>query len=285
MQCPLCDFSLKPNHLSYCARWWVKFHRISKIKEKKRPFVCTARCPEFSEPAKRKATFALWQPNQKPAADELVQNGFFFTGEGDIVCCFWCKGRIGYWTAEDDPLERHIQDLPECSFAWFACEQFCTKEVPKAFHCPEKELPYHIKMIEETQRLESFKDWSLEPFVRKNRPSKDNLVKCGFFWTEEDLFLRCFWCNLEINYRWFKSENALCEHLQMKPDCLFAKNVSICAEVIEDRLLCKICFINEMEVVFLNCGHVASCNACSKKISNCPICRKYVVEKIKIYIT
>ena len=280
IQCPLCCVSLKPDHLPHCAREWLKFHRISQLKEKC-PSIRVPRCPLFSNPEDRKRTFSQWQ--LKSCVDELVFNGFFYTGEGDIVCCFWCKGRIGYWTAEDDSLERHVKDWPECSLAWYACEEFCRK-MPESFYHPTA-LPCHIKMIEQSHRINSFKDWTLEPFIRKKRPSKDNLVKCGFFWTQEDLFVRCFWCDLEINYRWFNSENALDDHLQMKPNCAFAQNVNISAEIKEDRLLCKICLTNEMEVVFLNCSHLACCKACSKKCTNCPICRKFIRETLRIYIS
>ena len=51
----------------------------------------------------------------------------------------------------------------------------------------------------------------------------------------------------------------------------------------DNVLNCSICYTNEKNVVFLPCKHNVTCSECSKNIKNCPICRKKIIEIIKIY--
>lgn len=47
--------------------------------------------------------------------------------------------------------------------------------------------------------------------------------------------------------------------------------------------LCKICMDAPIECVFLECGHMATCTACGKVLSECPICRSYIVRVVRIF--
>jgi len=52
---------------------------------------------------------------------------------------------------------------------------------------------------------------------------------------------------------------------------------------IEDSELCKICMVNSIDCVMLECGHMATCIDCAKPLSECPICRKYIVRVVKTF--
>ncbi|KAJ5165704.1 Zinc finger RING-type [Penicillium coprophilum] len=47
--------------------------------------------------------------------------------------------------------------------------------------------------------------------------------------------------------------------------------------------LCQICYTEEMDAVFAECGHLCSCVTCANLMSLCPMCRKEVKKVIKIY--
>jgi len=47
--------------------------------------------------------------------------------------------------------------------------------------------------------------------------------------------------------------------------------------------LCKICMDAPVECVILECGHVATCMACGKQLSECPICRQFVIRIVRIF--
>ncbi|KAJ5957977.1 Zinc finger RING-type [Penicillium vulpinum] len=47
--------------------------------------------------------------------------------------------------------------------------------------------------------------------------------------------------------------------------------------------LCQICYTEEMDAVFAECGHLCSCVTCANLVGLCPMCRKEVKKVIKIY--
>ena len=50
----------------------------------------------------------------------------------------------------------------------------------------------------------------------------------------------------------------------------------------EDRI-CKICWSNQVGVVFLPCGHLISCVNCTPKHKDFPFCRQFIKGKIKTF--
>lgn len=54
-------------------------------------------------------------------------------------------------------------------------------------------------------------------------------------------------------------------------------------EKLKDMKLCKICMDNELCMTFLPCGHLATCEDCARSVKECPICRKEISQKVKIF--
>ncbi|KAM4742203.1 E3 ubiquitin-protein ligase rififylin [Anableps anableps] len=47
--------------------------------------------------------------------------------------------------------------------------------------------------------------------------------------------------------------------------------------------LCKICMDSHIDCVLLECGHMVTCTKCGKRMSECPICRQYVVRAVHVF--
>lgn len=47
--------------------------------------------------------------------------------------------------------------------------------------------------------------------------------------------------------------------------------------------LCKICMEGCVDCVILDCGHMCTCTGCGKLLSECPICRQYVVRVVHVF--
>ena len=47
---------------------------------------------------------------------------------------------------------------------------------------------------------------------------------------------------------------------------------------------CKVCMDNDINTVFLPCGHLVSCDKCSPKLRNCAICRTYIRGTVRTII-
>ncbi|EFA09446.1 E3 ubiquitin-protein ligase rififylin-like Protein [Tribolium castaneum] len=52
-------------------------------------------------------------------------------------------------------------------------------------------------------------------------------------------------------------------------------------ENVED--LCKLCMDAPLDCVLLECGHIATCINCGKKLAECPICRQYVSRVVRTF--
>lgn len=52
---------------------------------------------------------------------------------------------------------------------------------------------------------------------------------------------------------------------------------------IDTEDICKICWDAPIECVILECGHMACCINCGKRMSECPICKQYVVRVVRFF--
>ena len=64
----------------------------------------------------RESTFISWtrQIVQKPS--EFVPSGFYYTGRGDVVQCFFCGIYLKHWSRTDRVDLKHRKHSPECKF-------------------------------------------------------------------------------------------------------------------------------------------------------------------------
>ena len=80
-----------------------------------------------------------------------------------------------------------------------------------------------------------------------------------------------------------RTRKAKMEHLKN----LASHYQDICSELlskikhINDSLECKVCLTNRACVMMIPCAHMSTCEDCSKKLDNCPICRKKILGSIK----
>ncbi|NWS45104.1 RNF34 ligase, partial [Probosciger aterrimus] len=51
----------------------------------------------------------------------------------------------------------------------------------------------------------------------------------------------------------------------------------------DDDNLCRICMDAVIDCVLLECGHMVTCTKCGKRMSECPICRQYVVRAVHVF--
>ncbi|XP_028399857.1 uncharacterized protein LOC114523195 [Dendronephthya gigantea] len=61
-------------------------------------------------------TFCEWSSTSTVNIFSLARAGFLYTGRGDVVECFKCKGTLKEWLQDDDPLASHNQYYPSCDF-------------------------------------------------------------------------------------------------------------------------------------------------------------------------
>jgi hypothetical protein len=51
----------------------------------------------------------------------------------------------------------------------------------------------------------------------------------------------------------------------------------------DDRGVCRVCYENALEVAFLGCGHVVACESCADRVMDCPVCRRAVAGRVRLW--
>ncbi|XP_071139773.1 E3 ubiquitin-protein ligase rififylin-like isoform X2 [Mytilus edulis] len=68
----------------------------------------------------------------------------------------------------------------------------------------------------------------------------------------------------------------VCPDVEQSPDDESSSNK-------EDSTECKICMDSESDCLVSPCNHLAMCMDCAKMLDNCPICRKDICKRLKIF--
>ncbi|KAJ8939446.1 hypothetical protein NQ318_023072 [Aromia moschata] len=57
------------------------------------------------------------------------------------------------------------------------------------------------------------------------------------------------------------------------------------ATEVAEKTLCKICYKNELGVVFLPCGHIVACVDCASALKTCAVCRKPLEATVRAFLS
>lgn len=79
--------------------------------------------PEYKEIWKRQQSFSETTHLNSASVDELARAGFFHTGEGDRVTCFYCGGSLRELSAQKKPIQEHVRHFPHCRYARSSCSE------------------------------------------------------------------------------------------------------------------------------------------------------------------
>jgi hypothetical protein len=68
-----------------------------------------------------------------------------------------------------------------------------------------------------------------------------------------------------------------------KNDKKFGEGVTHWKNAQEPERLCRICYEENADAAFYDCGHVVACLPCARQVQSCPVCRKRVLSAMKLY--
>ncbi|XP_028156769.1 death-associated inhibitor of apoptosis 1-like isoform X1 [Ostrinia furnacalis] len=180
--------------------------------------------------------------------------------------------------------------------------------------------PVHPHYASESARLRSFQDW---PRCMRQKP--EDLAAAGFFYTGQGDKTKCFYCDgglkdwenddvpWEQHARWFdrcayvqlvkgreyvqkvlteaclipapKEEPAPVEATTIEKPAVIEKEKEDDNNTIDDSKVCKICYVEERNVVFVPCGHVVACAKCALSTNKCPMCRRTFRDAVRLYFS
>ena len=187
-----------------------------------------------------------WPVGISQNPNALAEAGFFYTGFADKVDCYYCGGGVGQWLPSDNPMTEHIRLFSKCTYV--------------ALMKPYNEFANGGQ--QKTLEKKSIKIDEQSVIDHEQKNVNDNFEKSNI--TLLQRITKTF--SKDLN---FQTKTVLDESL---------------ASTFNERI-CKICMINESNVVFTPFGHLLVCKSCASSLSKCPVCRREIIQYIKVYFS
>lgn len=212
---------------------------------------------DFSCELYRISTYSAFPAGVPVSERSLARAGFYYTGVNDKVKCFCCGLMLDNWKQGDNPVEKHKQLYPSCSFIQnlvsvtslestfkntspmrnnFTHSLSPTLEqsgsfsgsypnlLPNPVHSravedfsPLRTNPYSYAMSTEQARLLTYNLWPLT-FL-----SPSELARAGFYYIGPGDRVACFACGGKLS-NWEPKDDAMSEHRRHFPNCPFLEN-------------------------------------------------------------
>jgi hypothetical protein len=205
-----------------------------------------------TDPALRKSSFDQYKRGAVSGSHgamkhekELVENGFFYTGKRDEMCCAHC-GLIIVKLHDDDCVEIiHKMYSPQCIFV-------IRPSAPPLQESSSLVAAETAKAV----RIDRSTANSNNIFGKRNRSVSDGIDS-----NNDD-----------------KKDNGY-----VGDDRGDVNDSSKIDDGDEERL-CKICFVNNRQICFFPCRHIMACSQCADRCKRCCVCREKIKSKILVFL-
>ena len=252
--------------------------------------------PAYQSLNVRISSYQGFPAHVKQTPRQLAQAGFFYRGFGDRCSCFWCGIGLQHWEAGDDPWVEHAHRSHRCQYV-IDCkgESFITL-VQEALVRPDPVFPQPVMNSKESLIYELREmGFLLEAIHCAIKTVESNGINLTLQTVANAI--------LEMSNETSNSsepdrqvpEKTTQKHQEMAINVspklnsnpidqsadASSKSLSEETAAMKEQLTCKICLDANVGIVFLPCGHIVACATCSVRLSKCPICRKFIREKVK----
>ncbi|CAF2697414.1 unnamed protein product [Rotaria sp. Silwood2] len=218
-----------------------------------------------------------------PSVNDLIKAGFFYSGIGNTVTCFYCGGSLHKWGTNDNPKIEHARWFPNCLYAKHLCGdqlhakiQIKKKRVTIEKHNIDKETIMRLVNarldLPIAQRLRTQYSYSIvrRCFEEQWKINHDD------FSSDNDLIMACFILQKQID---------ACQENSNKLIIPSQNQMSISSLKTSKTKLeeCIICVTEERQLACMPCGHLCTCVICGYALHSCPICRQQIESFVRIY--
>ena len=200
--------------------------------------------------ASRLATFTNWPPGLRQKPEQLAKAGFFYVERGDQVKCFSCDGGLSSWEPEDIPEEEHKKWFQNCVFINMSCTETTLEGASRQI------LGSEINNEDQLLQEQNIKT-DIETLKELTEEDNNMILRNGKKIQEDNFYKK-------------KDEDQ---------DDALKKQI----EQLKDERTCKICLEKEASVVFLPCGHLATCTSCASALATCAVCRTPIQGLVRAF--
>ena len=217
----------------------------------------------------REKTFKSYQYIKK----DLAEAGFYAVGVADYVKCFSCGGGLFNWEQNDVPWIEHAKWFPECPFVLETKGSQFVNDCSLLLKNESKEMSAVNELLK-TEIVLQIIDLDAFPL---------DIIKSVLLirWRDENTNFTSF-------AHLYDAVTDFCKETLQLEDTPILENIIESEsnwEGANNQLCCKICLVQDIEVVFLPCGHQLSCIRCAKQFNTCPVCRRVITSTLRTYFS
>ncbi|XP_038022226.1 baculoviral IAP repeat-containing protein 7 isoform X1 [Anas platyrhynchos] len=268
--------------------------------------------PEMGTEEMRLSTFQNWPQSSEMRPEQLARAGYFYTGQGDMVRCYYCNGSVRNWAVGDDPWREHARWNPRCEFLLGSRGREFVNSVQESF--ASSRPPGHSR--DQTEQDSSASQDLLRNWRSLSLPSVDqfsvahNVLEMGFdplrvlslvdnkyvltgteYLSESELISDLLQLDWEENSveesrdaETSRSREEMQSEQQKEPEAVPLSTEEQLRRLQEERT-CKVCMDRDVSVVFVPCGHLVACGECALNLRLCPICRAVIRESVRTFMS
>ncbi|XP_052245216.1 E3 ubiquitin-protein ligase XIAP-like [Dreissena polymorpha] len=194
----------------------------------------------------------------------LAQDGFFYDGQGSDVVCFCCHATYRPKDWGDNIRAIHKTVSPACVFV----------NGGHTNNVPIRETNFNLNNDAENNRNTEYTSGASSDIDRSASGGPQDLVN------REDADIR----HKKENITTRSSNDEIPQGNDEYSRKTDTEKVAAENEKLRSEIMCKICMDRDACVVFLPCGHMATCEVCSKALRKCAMCRTVIRRTIKSII-
>ncbi|XP_064888411.1 baculoviral IAP repeat-containing protein 7 isoform X1 [Columba livia] len=267
--------------------------------------------PEMVTEEMRLSTFRNWPQYSDMHPEQLARAGFFYTGQGDVVKCFYCDGAVRNWSFRDDPWREHAKWYPECEFLLRSRGREFVSSVQEAFSSTLISPRDSWDQIEQDSSAlqDPWRDWVLHDLIMQN------VLQMGFdpMWVANLMQNKCALTGTAylsvpelisdlLQSDWEESSRAEERRGAVQRETETSSSTEEMRSVqqkesdeswmsteeqlrLQEERMCKVCMDRDVSVVFVPCGHLVTCGECASNLRLCPICRAVIRESVRTFMS
>ncbi|XP_029973630.1 baculoviral IAP repeat-containing protein 7 [Salarias fasciatus] len=269
--------------------------------------------PEMEGEDSRLTTFHNWPTEASVQPDVLARAGFFYTGHGDNVKCFYCDGGLRNWEPGDDPWQEHAKWFPRCEFLIQSRGQEYISNIQDAhFHLGEtvggsqtstgRDIASRNDMVGGLAASSAMLSPVVQTVLQMGFEANlvESLVQTKYLLTGQhytsvsDLVTDVLQAEEEDRQRGLQTRES-----ETRPGS-GAGNVRTPASIrervkdpspeellrqLQEERTCKVCMDKQVSIVFIPCGHLVVCGDCAASLRHCPICRAVIRGSVRAFMS
>ncbi|KAM6924519.1 baculoviral IAP repeat-containing protein 7 isoform 1-T1 [Xenentodon cancila] len=271
--------------------------------------------PEMEAEDSRLTTFHNWPTEASIQPDVLARAGFFYTGHGDNVKCFYCDGGLRNWEPGDDPWQEHAKWFPRCEFLIQSRgQEYITNIQDVHFHLGDtgggsetstgRDIGSRntamvgglgtssamLSPVVQTVLQMGFEASLVESLVQtkylltgQHYTSVSDLVTDVLQAEEEDR-QRGANSRVEPEMRQDTSAGNVRRQTPIREKVKDPSPEELLRQLQEERT-CKVCMDKLVSIVFIPCGHLVVCGDCAASLRHCPICRAVIRGSVRAFMS